>query len=217
MNMLLRIPLSTSADQRSRLLALQEAFAEVCNELAPMVRETRCWNRVVLHHMAYRGLRERFPALGSQMVCNVIYSVCRASRLVYQHPASPFNLNKLAGKPLPLLKFGANSPVYFDRHTLSFKNNQLSLFTLGGRMRFHLSLSREQNSILRLCRLREIVLLQTKVGDFELLFDLSEISQESDVLELQDVFAVKGGGGVLRGSDENSGQFPDYLIVEDFV
>jgi hypothetical protein len=74
MNRTLRIALNTSPRQHQQLRQLQQAFAAVCNALAPLVRETRCWNRVALHHMAYKQLRERFPELGSQMVCNAIYS-----------------------------------------------------------------------------------------------------------------------------------------------
>ena len=92
MNQLLRITLNTTPEQFERLCVLQDEFARVCNALAPMVRDTCCWNRVALHHMAYKTLREQFPAMGSQMVCNAIYSVCRSSRLVYQHPTSPFNV-----------------------------------------------------------------------------------------------------------------------------
>ncbi|MCU0922625.1 MAG: hypothetical protein MUF16_20270, partial [Burkholderiaceae bacterium] len=75
MNSALRIPLKTSPRQHEQLVQLQRAFAEVCNALAPLVQQTRCWNRVALHHMAYKRLREGFPGLGSQMVCNAIYSV----------------------------------------------------------------------------------------------------------------------------------------------
>src|SRR5205085_1408721 len=112
-----------SPEQAERLRQLQAAFAEVCNALAPTVRERRLWNRVTLHHLMYRPLRERFPAMGSQMVCNAIYAVCRAARIVYQHPASPFHVNRFpAAKLLPLLHFQAASPVFFDRHTLSLKD-----------------------------------------------------------------------------------------------
>ena len=78
------IPLKTEAAQALRLRDLQRAFADVCNELAPVARETRCWNRVALHHMCYRSLRDKFPQMGSQMVCNAIYSVSRTCRVVYQ-------------------------------------------------------------------------------------------------------------------------------------
>lgn len=73
----LRISLQTSQEQKARLHELQQLFARACNALAPTVRDSRCWNRVVLHHMTYKALREQFPALGSQMACNAIYSVGR--------------------------------------------------------------------------------------------------------------------------------------------
>ena len=75
MDALLRIPLETTPAQVQRLLQLQQGFAQLCNALAPLVQQTRVWNRVALHHLAYRQLREAFPQMGSQMVCNAIYSV----------------------------------------------------------------------------------------------------------------------------------------------
>src|SRR5690606_6966320 len=98
MNSTLRITLNTSPEQLERLVALQSAFADVCNALAPVVQRTRIWNRVALHHLAYKALREQFPGMGSQMVCNAIYSVSRHSRVIYQNPASPFHLSKLGDK-----------------------------------------------------------------------------------------------------------------------
>ena len=158
MNILLRVPLNTSTEQSTRLKALQAVFAQACNALAPIVQQTKVWNRVALHHLMYRNLRERFPELGSQMVCNAIYSVSRTSRLVFQSPQSPFNLSKLAGKPLPLLRFTDQCPVYFDRHTLSVKDGQLSMYTLDGRMRFALALSPQDEANFKVYKLLEIVL-----------------------------------------------------------
>ena len=63
MNSVLRIPLDASPEQVARLQALQSGFAQVCNALAPLVQQTRVWNRVALHHLAYRQLRERFPTV----------------------------------------------------------------------------------------------------------------------------------------------------------
>lgn len=194
MNSLLRVPLSTSPEQKTSLLALQAAFSQVCNALAPVVQDTRCWNRVALHHMTYKGLRERFPAMGSQMVCNAIYSVCRASRLVYQHPKSPFNVNKCGHKKLPLLRFADSCPVYFDRHTLSLKAGVLSLFTLDGRMKFQLALSAEAEATFHEKKLREIVLVQRADGDFELTFWLE---REAPV------------------ASETVAEIPEYVMVEE--
>ena len=82
MSSTLRIALNAAPEQAARLEALQSMFAKACNSLAPLVQRTRCWNRVTLHHLAYRGLRDSFPTIGSQMACNVIYSVSRTCRIV---------------------------------------------------------------------------------------------------------------------------------------
>lgn len=193
--------LHTNPSQHAKLVALQEAFAQVCNELAPIAQEHACWNRVALHHMAYRTMRAKFPGLGSQMICNAIYSVSRSCRLVYQHPQSPFNLQRLAGRPLPKLHFLPQSPVYFDRHTLSLKDGQASMFTLDGRMRFQLELTAEDEARFRTEKLREIV-LQQQAGQFTLSFLLEGSAQ--------------AGEGEATGAEEEneaSGDLPEYMLV----
>jgi hypothetical protein len=199
MNTTLRVPLNGTAEQLSSLLALQHAFAQVCNSLAPLVQQTRCWNRVTLHHLAYKPLREKFPAMGSQMVCNAIYSVSRTSRLVYQHPASPFNINRLGDKPLPLLQFQDTCPVYFDRHTLSVKDGHLSMYTLDGRIRFHLALRPEDEASFHEKKLREIVLSRTGNNQFELSFWFSAASPDD----------------TDPPSADKTGEIPEYIMVEE--
>ena len=198
MNSVLRIALNASPEQGARLQALQSGFAQVCNALAPVVQQTRVWNRVALHHLAYRQLREQFPEMGSQMVCNAIYSVSRTSRLVFQHPASPFSLARLGDKPLPLLRFSDSCPVYFDRHTLSLKGGQLSMFTLDGRMRFQLALQPQDEQRFHECKLREIVLSRTSEGAYQLSFWLvSEPHNEPS--------ATEAAGG----------EIPEYIMIEE--
>jgi hypothetical protein len=178
MKSVIRVPLNTTPEQYARLQALQTAFAQVCNALAPEVQRSRVWNRVALHHLHYRSLREKFPALGSQMVCNAIYAVSRTSRLIFQTPASPFSLAKLGNKPLPLMQFADSCPVYFDRHTLSIKANKLSLFTLDGRMHFELTLPEEQLLLFRVAKLKEIVLTRRIDNAYELAFWLEPAELE---------------------------------------
>ncbi|MGE4239904.1 hypothetical protein [Ramlibacter sp.] len=197
MNSFLRIPLDTTPEQSARLLALQAAFAEACNALAPVVRQTRCWNRVTLHHLAYKTLRERFPHLGSQMACNAIYSVSRTSRQVFQHPESPFNLARLAPGRLPLLNFADTCPVYFDRHTLSVKDGKLSMYTLDGRIHFQLALGPESEALFGERKLREIVLSRAAEDRFELCFMFSE---------------EEGAPSAFAAA--NDGRIPDYVMVE---
>ena len=157
-NSTLVIRLTPAPHQAKSLVALQHVFAEVCNALAPTVRDTRCWNRVTLHHLAYRALREQFPSVGSQMVCNAIYSVSRTCRVIFQSPGSPLHIQRLADRPMPLLRFLPSAPVYFDRHTLSIRHGGLSMYTLDGRMRFRVSLSPEDEERFAKARLQEIVL-----------------------------------------------------------
>jgi hypothetical protein len=234
MNTALRIPLDTTAEQQARLVALQSAFAAVCNALSPIVQQTRVWNRVALHHMAYKGLRERFPALGSQMVCNAIYSVSRASRLIFQTPGSPFHVSRLAGRPMPLLRFTDTCPVYFDRHTLSLKQGQVSMFTLDGRMKFQLDLSPQQEAAFHTRKLLEIVL--QRVGtQFELGFQFGTQTEAAAAPALLQPGSpsplpnpesplepmAEDGPSVAEFAAGKAGEapppliFPDYLKVED--
>lgn len=205
MNLLFRLPLNAAPDQAARLLDLQQLFAQACNALAPLAAQTRVWNRVALHHMAYKSLREQFPALGSQMVCNAIYSVSRTCRQVYQHPASRFSLATLGKAPLPPLRFTDNCPVYFDRHTLSLRHGLLSLFTLAGRTHFRLDLAPGDEAALQARRLREIVLGRRTDGAFELAFVLAPIDQSQGVAASEDSDAAQWP----------EGDIPDYVMVEE--
>ncbi|TSE33458.1 hypothetical protein [Tepidimonas charontis] len=201
-----RIPLSVTAEQAVRLQALQRTFAQACNLLAPLVREHRCWNRVALHHLGYRLVRQQLPALGSQMACNAIYSVCRAARLVFQHPRSPFHIQRLGDKPLPLLRFADDCPVYFDRHTLCVRQGRVSMYTLDGRLRFDLALRPQDEEAFHTMRLIEIVLVARAAHDFELIFTLQSDSQST----------VEGGDVTTLGASaaHGAGNFPAYLMVE---
>ena len=190
----LQVPLNASPEQQARLKALQRAFSDVCNALAPMVRETRCWNRVALHHMAYRSLRDKFPQMGSQMVCNAIYSVSRTARAVYQSAASPFNLERWGNRRLALIQFEPSAPVYFDRHTLSLKSGHLSMYTLDGRIRFDLQVQPEDEARFHNEKLNEVVL--TSAGDsFRLLFTFSR------------------AGSDARPDNADATELPEYVIV----
>jgi hypothetical protein len=200
MNIFLRIPLDASTEQLARLQALQAAFAQVCNALAPVVQQTKVWNRVALHHLTYHTLRQRFPGMGSQMVCNAIYSVSRTSRIVFQHPQSPFNVHKLAGKPLPLLRFSDTCPVYFDRHTLSVKDGQLSMYTLDGRIRFALALKPQDEINFKEKKLHEIVMSRNPSGLFDLAFLFGDGAVEVD--------ASLGVAG-------SRVEVPEYVMVEE--
>jgi hypothetical protein len=165
--------------------------------------------------MHYRALRQKFPAMGSQMVCNAIYAVSRTSRLVFQMPASPFNLAKLGSKPLPLLQFANSCPVYFDRHTLSIKGSNLSLFTLDGRMHFELTLPEAQLALFKVAKLREISLTCRLDGKYELAFWLERqlaLSQQEAQAALDAPVSAKDEA--VPASLMSQSPIPDYVSVE---
>lgn len=118
------ISLDTIQEQEKDLSDLQWAFAEACNLLVPEIIEHRCWNRVALHNLTYSKIREVSP-LGSQMVCNAIFSVCKAYK----------NRNILKNDEMPTIRFHKNRSVHFDKRTYSIQGNILSLYTLNGRIR----------------------------------------------------------------------------------
>ncbi len=218
-----RVRLQTDPEQTERLRLLQAEFAQACNALAPLVQNTSCWNRVALHHMAYRQLRQQFPGLGSQMVCNAIYSVSLTCRRVFQDRASPFNLQRLAGRPLPLLRFSPSSPVYFDRHTLSVKDGQASMYTLDGRMRFKMQLGPVDDQRFRTEKLREIVLLR-QGEHFQLMFSFgvaAAAAEPTDPLPARLSARVKSAPDdrpppSASGSDGPArapGRLPPYVVV----
>lgn len=208
MNYLIRIPLNASPAQQARLRQLQVVFAQACNELAPSVQQSRVWNRVALHHLHYRALREKFPGLGSQMVCNAIYSVSKMARLVYQHPDSPFNPASRPGVALPLLRFADSCPVYFDRHTLSVRQGKLSMFTLDGRMHFELALQAQQQAMFEQSKLREIVLDQRADGVYQLSFYLASEDAASEAEPDAEADAT------LPEQDSTQAVIPEYVSVE---
>src|SRR5256885_10433143 len=73
------IRLNVTPEQAVRLSTLRTAYAEACNRLVPLVQAARCWNRVALHQLGYRPLRQE-TSLGAPMACHAIFSGCKAYR-----------------------------------------------------------------------------------------------------------------------------------------
>src|SRR5690348_16769453 len=113
------IRLDTTSEQDVLLLQLQEAYRSACNQIVPDVVANRCWNRVALHRLVYSKVRET-SSLGSQMVCNTIYTVCKA----YQAKAI------LPQEEVHQIHFHKGRSVHFDKRTYSIKNGVIALYTL---------------------------------------------------------------------------------------
>jgi len=90
--------------------------------------------------------------------------------------------------------------VYFDRHTLSVKDEKLSMYTLDGRMHFQLALRPEDETRFHREKLREIVLSNAAQG-YQLVFTFSPDADADADPESQALPA------------DSSAEFPEYLIV----
>jgi len=121
------IKLATTAEQDAALTALAAEFARGCNIAAGMAAEARCTNRVALHHRAYYPVRER-TRLGAQMTCNVMRAVASAYRTLKAN-------KRLPGEgAFPVIGFRERGAVHFDKRTYAIRGENLSLYTLDGRM-----------------------------------------------------------------------------------
>ena len=151
----LSIPLNLDEPGLKRLLALQVRFAQACQATYRVAVDHNCFSRVALHHLAYKQVREAFADLGAQLVSNAIYVVSATAK------GGTYRL-----KPE---SFGAKLPVVFDRKTVSVSRNQISLFTLEGRLRLNLEISPEVQELFEGSELKEIHLQRNTKG-FALVF-----------------------------------------------
>jgi predicted transposase len=154
---LIEVELQFSPENAARLEALQRVFTSVCNELASRAVDAQCWNRVRLHHLTYHQIREKYPSLGSQMTCNAIYSVSRIAKEILQKKNSDGKSDEEI-KKIKKLIFNQNAPIYFDRHTVSLKENEISMFTMEGRIKFKINAGKELEKKLKNEKLKEIIL-----------------------------------------------------------
>jgi putative transposase len=123
------IRLDISQDQGTQLLQLQEAYQFACNQIVPDVIANRCWNRVALHRLVYTKIRN-MSVLGSQMICNAIYSVCKAYKAK----------SILPKEEVPKICFHKGRSIHFDKRTYSIKGEIISLYTLEKRIKVRMKL-----------------------------------------------------------------------------
>ena len=160
--------LFATPQQGAAFLALANLFAAACEAIVPFVQEHRCWNRVALHHLVYYPLRERFPTLGSQMVCQAIHRVADAYQALRAKEGMPKDL------PVPALHFAPTS-VNFDHRTYTIKGDTFSLFTAEGRTPVSYASGPVQKELLAAGTPKEARLTERKgTWFFNLVFELPD-------------------------------------------
>lgn len=164
------IKLATTNEHTDKLGQLQKAFNRACNTIVLISMKNRCWNQVDLHKLSYYTIRNETAKenskLGSQMVCNAIKAVCNTYKAL-----------KISKKtPMPHIAFRSDASVHFDKRTYSFRNNNLYLYTLAGRVSLPMTLGDFQQDYLLKGNPREAELIHKRgVWFFNLILEFPEI------------------------------------------
>lgn len=155
------VHLTLNPEQTEQLQSLQTLFTQAYLLTASIAAELGTVGRVRLHHESYSTIREKFPKLGAQMACNVIHAVAmlraQTGSLDAKKATYPNDKNGLA----------SNTPVLFDRNTLSIKGGVISIFTLEGRMKLAIKKVKDVEYIFRTEKLKMAV-LKKKANSYKL-------------------------------------------------
>lgn len=162
------LKLLLSAEQSVAIAALAEQFTSACNAIVPYVQANRCWNRVALHHLCYYKIREMYPALGSQMVCQAVHRVADAYKaLKAQKRIKP-------DQPIQAISFSAKTITYDDK-TFTLKDQILSLFTMDGRIKVPFQKGMHQSMLIASGKLKEAKLVcRKRVWYFQVAIELPD-------------------------------------------
>jgi hypothetical protein len=173
MNKIFQVSLALNPLLQEKFRSLQNLFIQACIEVASAATKSHTWNRVALHHLTYKILREKFPLLGAQMACNAIFTVSKISRETCDWKNSQLTDTTNEKSHFQKVIFDEKMPVIFDKHTLSLKGSVLSLFTLEGRAKVKIDVNPELEEYLREKKLLELM-LKIDINKFTLLFIFRE-------------------------------------------
>lgn len=110
------IKLGTEPEQNIALTNLQREFVKICNKIATLAKEHRCWNKVALQRLLYSSIRSS-TVLGSQAALKAIAAVCNTYKV----------LKIKKQDDVPLIDFKSYGSIHFDKRIYSLKNNALFL------------------------------------------------------------------------------------------
>lgn len=167
--MIIKILIKPNESAAEKISKLQQVFSDACNEISEVAAANKCWGRAALHHLSYHKMREQYSTLGSQMLCNAIYAVTRAYRIVREKQPQHFNSQNENLK----VAFTPSSPVFFDKNTLSLSMKKLSLFTMDGRLIFNVDIKDDIQRRFMSGKLKEIT-LKSDGENYSLSFNIIE-------------------------------------------
>ena len=116
MQLVVRTQLMPTAAQRDALLATMERVNAACDEASRVAWKTKVFRQFDLHHLAYRELRTRF-GLSSQMAIHALAKV--ANGYAVDHDTRR--------------EFEPRGAIAYDSRVLSWKDDSVSIWTLGSK------------------------------------------------------------------------------------
>ena len=122
------VPLALSPDQHAMYSRLADLYNRVWGSAVSWYDANHTVNAVAAHKALYAGLRDRFPQLPSQFVCNALRDAAGAVRSWNSsHPKRGWSLRASRRKPT----------VRFDLRTMGLRGNLLTLSSMHGQKRQH--------------------------------------------------------------------------------
>lgn len=120
------VPLALSPDQHAMYSRLADLYNRVWGSAVSWYDANHTVSAVAAHKALYAGLRDRFPQLPSQFVCNALRDAAGAVRSWNSnHPKRGWSLRASRRKPT----------VRFDLRTMGLRGNLLTLSSMHGQKR----------------------------------------------------------------------------------
>lgn len=120
------VPLALSPDQHAMYSRLADLYNRVWGSAVSWCDANHTVGAVAAHKALYAGLRDRFPQLPSQFVCNALRDAAGAVRSWNSnHPKRRWSLKASRRKPT----------VRFDLRTMGLRGNLLTLSSMHGQKR----------------------------------------------------------------------------------
>jgi putative transposase len=133
MKLTAQLKLQPAPHQAQLLQRTMERANQACNDLSQQAWETRTFRRYALHKLTYHETRARYPDLSAQVVVRCIAKVSDAYKLDHKCQR----------------RFRALGAIAYDARILSWKNDQeVSIWTVGGRQRMPYSCGERQQALL---------------------------------------------------------------------
>ena len=132
MKLIAQVKLQPSEEQQNALLSTLEAVNDAANYIGQKAWETQTFRQYDLHHLLYYDLRSRFN-LTAQIVVRVLAKVADAYKLDRKTPRT----------------FNRHGSIAYDKRILSWKLTEVSIWTVGGRLKIAFVAGNKQTEILR--------------------------------------------------------------------